>query len=101
MFDNISEFKWYFITFLKYFDIKHVFTIIKNKQANSLVERANQIILNMLVTKDIGNKFFDYIYSCYETLATIAWEIMASYHHNIMATSGQAAFKRNMILNLM
>ena len=54
----------------------------------------------MLVTKDLANKIFDYIYPWGETLASIAWDIRASYHHTIQATPGQYVFGRDMILNI-
>ena len=59
----------------------------------------HQVILNMLVTKDISNKVFDYIYPWGETLEYIAWEIRASYHCTIQATPGQAFIGRDMIFN--
>ena len=61
VFDNGSEFKRYFTPFLKDFYIKPVLTLVKNPQVNALVERVYQVILNMLVTKDIDNKVFEYI----------------------------------------
>ena len=39
-----------------FFDIKPVLTSVKNPQANALVERVHQVILNMLVTKYIDKK---------------------------------------------
>ena len=42
---------------------------IKNPQANALVERVQQVILNRLVTKDLANKFFNYINLWSETLS--------------------------------
>ena len=61
VFDNGSEFKWDFTPLLKYFDIKRVLTSVKNPQSHATVERVHQVILNMLVTKDLDNKVFDYI----------------------------------------
>ena len=55
--DNGSELKRYFTPFLNDFDIKPVFTPVKNPQANSPVERAHQVILNMIVTKDLDKKY--------------------------------------------
>ena len=72
VFDNGSEFKQYFTTLQKDFNIKPVLTSINNPQANAPVERVNQVILNMLVTKDLDNKVFDYIYPWCETLSSIA-----------------------------
>ena len=69
-------------------------------QDNALVEWLRQVILNMLATKDLANKVFDYIYPWDETLAYIAWAIRASCHRIIQATQGQAVFGRDMILNL-
>ena len=62
VFDNRSGFKRDFTPLLKYFDIKPVLTTIKNPQSIAPVERVHQVILNMLVTKDIGNKVFDTIF---------------------------------------
>ena len=87
--DNGYDFKWYFTIFLKEFYIIPVLTLVKSHQANAPVERVHQVILNMLVTKDLDNKVFDYIYPWGETLASIAWTIRDSYHRIIMATPGQ------------
>ena len=70
--DNGYEFKWDFNTFINYFDIKPVLTTIKNLQANAPVEWLKQVILNMIVTKDISNKVLDYIDTWGETLAYTA-----------------------------
>ena len=98
--DNGSEFKQDFTPLLKDFDIKPVLKKIKNPQSNDPVERVHQVILNMLVTKDCDNKFLDHIYPWGETLAYIVWEIRASYHLTIMATSVKAIFGKDMIFNL-
>ena len=100
MFGNGSEFKREFTSLLKDPDIKPVLTSVKNPQANTPVDRVHQVILNMLSTKDIDNKVFDYIYPWVKTLAYISWEIRASYHRTIMDTSGQAVFGREMLFNL-
>ena len=100
MFDNGSEFKLNFTNFLNDFDNKPVLTKIKNPQANDPVEQAHQVILYMLVKKDIDNKVFDYIYQWGETLEYITWEIRDSYHRTIQDTPDQHVFGRDMILNL-
>ena len=63
------------------------------------MEPVHQFILHMLVTKDLDNKIFDYIYTWGETLSCIAWTVRASYYRNIMITSGQAVFVRDIILD--
>ena len=64
------------------------------------MEQVNKLILNMLVTKNLDNKLFDYIDSLGETLAYIVWEIMASYYRTIKALLGQSVFGKEMISNL-
>ena len=84
----------------KDFDIKPVLTSFNNPQVNAPVERLHQVILNMLVTKDIDNKVFDHTYPWVETQVYIAWVIRSPYHRTIMATLGQAVFGRDMFFNL-
>ena len=74
--------------------------MVKNPKSNAPVERVHQLILNMLDTKDIDNKVFDYIDLWGETLAYIAWAIRDSYHRTRMATPGQAFFGRGMLFKL-
>ena len=73
---------------------------IKNAQANAIVERVHQVLLNILVIKYLANKVFGCIDTWGETLTYIAWVIMASYHRTVQATPGQYLFGRDMIFNL-
>ena len=100
MFDNGSEFKQDLTPLLKDFDIKPVLTSVKNPQANAPVDQLYQVILNMLVTKDLDNKVFDYIDTWGETLAYISLAIRYSYHRTIMATPRQSVFCRDMLFNI-
>ena len=61
----------------------------------------HQVIVHVLVTKDIDTKAFYYIYPWGETLAYIAWVMMDYYHCTIQATPGQYLFFSDMIFNLM
>ena len=85
---------------LKDFDIKPVWTSVNNPQANSTADRLHQVILNMIVTKDLDNKVFGYMDSWGETLAYIASNIRDSYHHTIMDPPVQAVFGRDILFNL-
>ena len=67
---------------------------VNNAQDNAPIERANQVIYNTLVAKDIDNKYFDYIYLWGENLAYIELEIRASYYHDIEATLLKSVFGR-------
>ena len=100
VFDNISKFKLDFTPLINDFDIKPVLMIVKNPEDNTSMERLHQVILNILVTRDIDNKVFDHIDPWSETLAYIAWAIRSSFHRTIMATPGQAVFGRDMASNL-
>ena len=71
MFDKGSSFKRDFTPLLRELYIKPVLTSVKNPQANAPEERVHQVILNILVTKDLDNKVFDYIDTLGETLAYI------------------------------
>ena len=61
MFDNGYEFKRYLPTLLNDFSIKYVLTKNKNPQDNDQVENVHRVILNMLVTKGLDKKLFEYI----------------------------------------
>ena len=73
---------------------------VNNPRYNDPVEQVNQEIYNILVTKDIDKKVFEYIYPWGETLVYIALERRVSYHNTIGATPGQYVFGRDMIFNL-
>ena len=60
---------------LKDFDIKPVLTLVKNPPDNAPVERVHQVILNMLVTKDLDKRVFGYIDPWGENLVSLAWAI--------------------------
>ena len=100
VYDNGSEFKKDFQPLLKDFDIKPKCTTVENPQANAPVERVHQVIQNMIRTKDLANRIFDYIDPWDEILSSIAWAIRASYHSTLGATPAQLVFGRDMIFNL-
>ena len=100
VFDNGSEFRRDFVPLLKDFDIKPVLTSIKNPQSNAPVERVHQVLHNMIVTKDLDGRTFDYIDPWGEILSSIAWAVRASHHSTFNKTPGQLVFGRDMIFNL-
>ena len=98
--DNSSESKRYFISLLKDFDIKSVCTTSENPQANIPIEWVHQVIHNMIVTKDIKKRSFDYINTWGEILLSVTWDIIASHHSTFDSLPEQLVFCRDMILNL-
>jgi hypothetical protein len=73
---------------------------VDNPQANAPVEQVHQVIHNMICTKDLHNRVFDYIDPWGEILSTIAWAKRASYHSMLGATPVQLVFRRDMIFNI-
>ena len=69
MFDNGPNFKKYFTPLLKDSSTTTMWTYIKNPQTNTPVECIHQMIYNMIITKDIDRKIYEYIYPWGETLA--------------------------------
>ena len=89
------------LLFNKYFDIKPVLMTIKNPQDNALVDQEHQVIFNIIFTKDLEDKLFDYIYPWGYTLIYIFWEIRAFYSRTIGTISDQDIFFRDIIFNLL
>jgi hypothetical protein len=100
VYDNGSEFKKDFQPLIEDFDIKPKCTTMENPQANAPVERVHQVIQNMIRTKDLSNRVFDYIDPWGEIISSIAWAICASYHSIFGATPAQLVFGRDMIFNI-
>ena len=79
MFGNVYGFKQDYTPLLKYIDIKTVLMKIKNPKTNVTIELVHQVIFDILVTKYLYNKVFNYIDQLGETLESIAWKIRSSY----------------------
>ena len=60
----------------------------------------HQVILNILVIKNLANKVFDHIDPWGETIAYISWSIRVYYHCTIRATPNQYEFVRDVIFNV-
>ena len=73
---------------------------IKNPQANDTMDWVHQVILNMLVNKNLDKKVVCYIYPWGETLESIVCIIRASYYRNIQDATVKSVFGRDMIFNL-
>ena len=64
------------------------------------MERLRQLIYNILVTKYISNKDFEYLDIWGKILASIYWSIKEYYHCILKATPCQDVFGRDMIFNI-
>ena len=65
---NVSEFKIYFITLIKDLSINTLYTTVNDPQANNPVGCLHQVINNIIITKGVDKKFFEYIDPWIETL---------------------------------
>ena len=57
--ENSYDFKRHFNPLLKYFAITPICNSIKNLQSNALVDHIQQVIYNIIVTKDLDIKVYD------------------------------------------
>ena len=64
------------------------------------MEQVHQVIYNVIVTKDLDRKFFDYIYPWDENLASIAWEIKASCLLMLGSMTVKKVYGRDMLFKL-
>ena len=69
--DNDSKFNGHFTPLLNEFTIPPIHAYMKNIQSDSTVEHIHQLIYNMIVTKDLDRKVYDYIYYFGETKASV------------------------------
>ena len=91
VFDNDSKFKQDFTHLLNYFSITPICISINNRKSNAPVERIHQVIYNIIVTKNLDRKVYDYI--------DYLMEILASYHSTLVCMSGNYMFGGDMPLN--
>jgi hypothetical protein len=97
MYGNGSEFKLHFEYLCESFGIKRKPTMVKNPQANGILERVHQVLGQMLctaeldmadsVTPDEVNVFLD----------NAAWAIHSTYHTVLKASPGAAIFGHDML----
>ena len=95
--DNGSEFKRDFKPLLKTFGIKAKHIIVRNPQANAVLERVHQVVVDMLRSKDLENYDPDQDNLWSDILASVAGAIRSIVHSTLEATQGKLVFGRDMI----
>ena len=100
IYDNGSEFKLHFEHLCDSYGIKCKPTMVKNPQANAMLEHVHQVIGQMLCTSELDmadsissddvNVFLD----------NAAWAICSTYHTVLKASPGAAIFGRDMLFNI-
>ena len=73
---------------------------IENPQSNAPVERIHLVIYNIIATKYLDRKFYDYVDPCWGILASVALVIRESYHRTLWFTPGKAVFGIDILFSL-
>ena len=70
-----------------------------NPQADSILERTQQFIANLLLTYDLSNNYLDEDDPWSGILSATDFGVQSMYHTTLKDTPGQLVFRRDMILN--
>ena len=82
------------------YGIKRKPIIVRNPQANAIVERIHQNIANMVRTFELETNYLDVDNPWKGVLSATAYAIWSTCHTMLKKTPGQLVFGRDMILNI-
>jgi hypothetical protein len=100
IYDNGSEFKLHFRELCKTYGIKPKPTIIKNPQANAILEHIHAVFTNMLCTAELDMAESVNASDIDIFLADAAWAIHSTHHTVFKASPGAAIFGRDMLFDI-
>ena len=80
--------------------LKNKPTIVKNPQANTILERVQQTIMGMLCTAEIDMADTVSESDIADFLTNAAWAVCSTYHTVLKASSGAAIFGRDMLFDI-
>jgi hypothetical protein len=98
--NNGSEFKLNFEYLCDTYDIKHNPTVIKNPQANAILEHLHQVLGQMLRTSELDMAKTTTPDDVDVFLDNVAWGICSTYHIVLKASPGAAIFGHDMLFNI-
>ncbi len=100
IYNNRSEFKLHFEYLCESYGIKRKPTMVKNPQANGILERVHQVLWQMLCTAelDMANSVTPNDVDFF--LDNAAWAIRSTYHTVLKASPGAAIFGWDMLFNI-
>jgi hypothetical protein len=100
VYDNGSEFKLNFEHLCDSYGIKHKPTMVKNPQANAILERVHQVLGQMLCTLELDMADSISPDDVDVFLDNAAWAIHSTYHIVLKASPGAASFGCNMLYDI-
>ena len=100
IYDNGSEFKLHFENLCDSYGIKSKPTSIKNPQANAILERTHDVLMNMTRTSELDMADSVAPDDIDAVLTNAAWAIRSTYHTVLKASPGAAIFGRDMLFDI-
>ena len=82
------------------FAIKHKPTTVKNPQANSILERVHQVVMNMIRTSELDMQDICKPQMIGEILSNVGWDIRSTCHTMLGSSSDSAVFERDMLFDI-
>jgi hypothetical protein len=100
IYNNGSEFKLNFEYLCITYGIKRKPTMLKNPQANAILECLHQVLAQMLCTAELNMAKTVTPNDVYVILDNVAWAICSTYHTVLKASPGVAIFRRDMLFDI-
>jgi hypothetical protein len=100
IYDNGGEFKLHFKYLCESYGIMRKPTMVKNPQANGILERVHQVLGQMLCTAELDMANSVTPNDVYVFLENTAWAICSTHHTVLKAFPGAAIFGRDMLFDI-
>jgi hypothetical protein len=100
IYDNESEFKLHFEYLCESYGIKRKPTMVKNPQANRILEHVHQVLGQMLCTAELDMADSVIPDDVDDFLDNTAWAIHSTYHMVLKASPGAAIFGSDMLFDI-
>ena len=100
IYNNGSEFKLHFKSLCNSYGLKRKPTLIKNPQANAVLERIHAVVASMMRTSGLDNCDAIVPEMIDNFLTNVGWAIRSTYHTVLKTTPGAAVFGRDMLFDI-